>query len=295
MLTVTAAEAVLALAEATAREKAYNRNIAAGFGEMKVQEDTLFARLNKGLIAAAVAAAVAVAFPGAAGAQVRVILSGGFATAYREALPGFEKSSGIKVTTTTGASQGNGPNTIGAQLRRGEPADVVIMNKAGLDDLMAEGKIAAGTNVDLARTLLVVAIRSGSPKPDVGTVDAFKKTLLGAGSVSVDASTSGIYLTTKVFPRLGIASEMAGKTIKEGARGVAGGKADIAVMLVSEILPVKGVEIAAPVPAEIQQPNIFSAGVVKGAKQVESAKKLIAFLASESAAAIRHSGMEPVH
>jgi molybdate transport system substrate-binding protein len=261
-----------------------------------VKENAVFGRLNKGLIAAVFVVVVANAFPGAAFAQVKVILSNGFGAAYREALPDFEKTSGIKVTTATGASQGNGPNTIGAQLRRGEPADVVIMNKAGLDDLIAEGKIAAGTNVDLARTLLAVAVRSGAPKPDISTVDAFKKTLLGARSVSVDASTSGIYLTTKAFPRLGIARELEGKTIKEGARGVASGKADIAVMLVSEILPVKGVEVAAPVPAEIQEASVFSAAVVAGAKEVESAKRLIAFLASQSAsAAIKRSGMEPLN
>ncbi|HEX5278448.1 MAG TPA: substrate-binding domain-containing protein [Micropepsaceae bacterium] len=260
-----------------------------------MKENGSFGRLNKAVIAAGFAAVAAVSFPAASFAEVKVILSNGFGAAYREALPEFEKSSGIKVTTATGASQGNGPNTIGAQLRRGESADVVIMNKAGLDDLMAEGKIAAGTHVDLARTLLAVAIRSGTPKPDVSTVDAFKKTLLGARSISVDASTSGIYLTTKAFPRLGIASEMAGKTIKEGARGVASGKADIAVMLVSEILPVKGVEVAAPVPAEIQDASVFSAAVVKGAKQAEAAKHLIDFLASERASsAIRHSGMEPL-
>jgi molybdate transport system substrate-binding protein len=262
-----------------------------------VKENALLGRLNKGLVSAVFAVALAVGFPAAsfAQAQVKVILSNGFGAAYREALPEFEKTSGIKVTTATGASQGNGPNTIGAMLRRGETADMVIMNKAGLVDLMAEGKIAAGTNVDLARTLLAVAIRSGTPKPDISTVAAFKKTLLGAKSVSVDASTSGIYLTTKAFPRLGIAKEMEGKTIKEGAPGVAGGMADIAVMLVSEILPVKGVEIVATVPAEIQEASVFSAAVVKGAKDVEAAKKLIAFLASQSAsAAILHSGMEPL-
>ena len=200
----------------------------------------------------------AVAFPGASFAQVKVILSGGFTAAYKEVLPEFEKTSGIKVTTTNGASQGNGPNTIAAQLRRGEPADVVIMNRAGLDDLIAEGKIAAGTNVDLARTLIAVAIRSGAPKPNISTVDAFNgQTLLGAKSVSVDASTSGIYLTTKAFPHLGIAKEMAGKTIKEGAPAVASGKADIAVMLVSEILPVKGAEVVGNVPAEIQDASVF--------------------------------------
>ena len=261
-----------------------------------MKENALFSRLNNGLIAAVFVVVVAVAFPGSSFAQVKVILSNGFGAAYREALPDFEKSSGIKVTTATGASQGDGPNTIGAQLRRGERADVVIMNKAGLDDLIAEGKIAAGTNVDLARTLLAVAIRSGAPKPDTSTVAAFKKTLLGARSVSVDASTSGIYLTTKAFPRLGIARELEGKTIKGGAPAVANGKADIAVMLVSEILPVKGVEVAALVPAEIQEASVFSAAVVAGATEVESAKRLIAFLASQSAsAAIKHSGMEPLN
>jgi molybdate transport system substrate-binding protein len=285
------------LPNATAREKSiYLKQSRARFAELEVKENALFGRLNKGLIAAVVVILVVNTFPGAGFAQVRVILSNGFGAAYREAIPDFEKTSGIKVTTSTGASQGNGPNTIGAQLRRGEPADVVIMNKAGLDALIAEGKIAAETNVDLARTLLAVAIRSGAPKPDISTLDAFKKTLLGARSVSVDASTSGIYLTTKAFPRLGIARELQGKTIKEGARGVASGKADIAVMLVSEILPVKGVEVAAPVPAEIQEASVFSAAVVAGATEVESAKLLIAFLASQSAsAAIKHSGMEPLN
>jgi len=260
-----------------------------------VRENALFERLNRDLITAVFVVLAAVAFPGASFAQVKVILSGGFTAAYKEVLPEFEKTSGIKVTTSNGASQGNGPNTIGAQLRRGEPADVVIMNRAGLDDLIAEGKIAAGTDVDLAQTLIVVAIRSGAPKPDISTVDAFKQTLLGAKSVSVDASTSGIYLTTKAFPRLGIAKEMAGKTIKEGAAAVASGKAEIAVMLVSEILPVKGAEVVGTVPAAIQDPSVFSAAVVAGAKEVESAKRLIAFLTSQSAsAAIKRSGMEPL-
>src|SRR5258708_13393517 len=154
------------------------------------------------------------------------------------------------------------------------------MNRAGLDDLIAEGKIAAGTNVDLGRTLPAVAIRSGAPKPDISTIDAFKQTLLSAKTVSVDASTSGIYLTTKGFARLGIAKEMEAKTIKEGAPAVASGKADIAVMLVSEILPVKGAEVVGTVPAAIQAPSGFSAGVVAGAKRVVSDKPLTAILPS---------------
>src|SRR5262245_34703041 len=114
--------------------------------------------MNTRLMTAVVVALAVVAAPSAAFAQVKVILSGGFTAAYKEVLPEFEKTSGIKVTTTAGASQGNGPNTIGAQLRRGEPADMVIMNRAGLDDLIKEGKIAKGTEVDLARTLIAVAI-----------------------------------------------------------------------------------------------------------------------------------------
>jgi len=260
-----------------------------------VRENALWGHLNKSLITAGFIVLAAVAFPSASFAQVKVILSGGFTAAYKEVLPEFEKTSGIKVTTTNGASQGNGPNTIGAQLRRGEPADVVIMNRAGLDDLIAEGKIAPGTAVDLGRTPLAVAVRAGAPKPDISTLDAFKKTLLSARSVSVDASTSGIYMTTKAFPRLGIAKEMEGKTIKEGAPAVASGKADIAVMLVSEILPVKGTEIVGTVPAEIQDASVFSAALVAGGKEVESAKKLVAFLASQNAAAaIKRSGMEPL-
>ncbi len=111
-------------------------------------------------------------------------MSGGFAAAYQEILPEFEKATGITVTTPRGQSQGNGPNAIGAQLRRGVPADVVIMSKEGLEQLIAEGRIAAGTAVDLARTPLGVAVRAGAPKPDISTVDAFKRTLLRAKSIT---------------------------------------------------------------------------------------------------------------
>src|ERR1700680_2151692 len=94
-------------------------------------------------------------------AQITVITSGGFSAAYREVLPEFEKASGIRVTTKSGASQGSGPNPIGAQLRRGVPADVVIMSREGLVELMAEGRIVAGTDLDLAQTPIGVSVRAG--------------------------------------------------------------------------------------------------------------------------------------
>src|SRR5882724_4297754 len=102
----------------------------------------------------AFAIAAVLALPAAAFAQIHVIISGGFSAAYREVLPEFEKTTGIKVTTTSGASVGSGPNTIGAQLRRGLPADVIILSREGLSELMTEGRTVAGTDTDLAQSPL---------------------------------------------------------------------------------------------------------------------------------------------
>jgi len=240
-----------------------------------------------------VAFAVA-ASPAVASAQVKVIISGGFSAAFRTLLPEFEKSSGVTVTTTTGGSQGNGPNTIGAQLRRGVPADVVIMNRAGLNDLIAEGRIVAGTDRDLAQTYLGLAVRAGAPKPDISTVDAFKQTLLRARSVALDSSTTGIYVTTRLYPQLGIANAMAAKTSTSGANAVANGEAEISIQPISELLPVKGLEIVGKVPQEVQYVAVFSAALVSGSTEQDAARRLIAFLSSRAAAAaIRTSGMEP--
>jgi molybdate transport system substrate-binding protein len=234
------------------------------------------------------------ALPTASFAQVRVMISGGFSAVYRELLPEFERTSGITVTTTTGGSQGNGPNTIGAQFRRGVLADVVIMNRAGLGELIAEGRIVAGTDVDLAQTYLGVAVRAGAPKPNISTVAAFKQTLLRAKSVTFDSSTTGIYLTTKLFPRLGIADEMAAKSTTSGVATVASGEAEIAVQPVSEILPVRGIDFVGTIPAEVQYVAVFAAAVVAGSKEPEESKRLIAFLASENVrTALKNSGMEP--
>jgi len=228
-------------------------------------------------------------------AQVNVIVSGGFSAAYRELLPELEKAAGIRLNTASGASQGSGPNTIGAQLRRGVPADVVIMSREGLDELIAAGRIVARTDVDLARTPLAMSVRAGAPKPDISTVDAFKKTLLRANSVTFPSSTTGIYMTTKLFPRLGIANEMARKVTTTGVAAVAKGDAEIAIQPMSELLHVAGVDFVGTIPAEIQYVSVFAAARVAGSKEPEASQRLIAFLASENATmAIRKSGMEPL-
>jgi len=223
--------------------------------------------------------------------QLRVIMSGGFAVAYQELLPEFEKTTGITVSTTRGPSQGNGPDTIGAQLRRGLPADVVIMNREGLEELLAAGKIAAGTNVDLARVPLGLSVRAGAPKPDISNVAAFTQAVRDARSIASNSSAA-IYLKQKLLPRLGM-TDAAAKIADKGAPAVASGESDLVVLPVSELLHVPGVDFVGVIPAEVQQISVFSAAVVAGSKQIEEAKRLVAFLRSASAApAIKRSGME---
>ena len=245
------------------------------------------------LIRLGLAIATVLALPTASPAQVKVIISGGFAAAFQEMLPEFEKSTGITVTMATGPSQGNGPNTIGAQLRRGVPADVVILSREGLDELIGEGRIVARSDVDLAQTPLGMAVRAGLPKPDISTVDAFKQTLLRAKSITFTGSTTGIYMTTKLFPQLGIAREISGK-LRITDVPVPSGESELAIQPVSELLHVPGFNFVGPIPVEIQYLSVFTAALVAGSKEPEAAKRLITSLSSENAkAAIRKSGMEP--
>ena len=233
-----------------------------------------------------------VALPSPSPAQIRVLISGGFSAAYQELLPQFEKNTGITVTTTRGASQGDGPTTIGAQLRRGQPADVVILSREGLGELLAEGRIVTGSDVDLARVPLGVGVRTGTPRPDISTVNAFKQTLLRAKSIGVQ-STSAVFLKTRVFPQLGIAGDLADKLSGAGAAEVASGAVDMVVLPVSEILPVRGVDFVGTIPADLQFVQVFAAAVVKGAKNSEASKRLIEFLGSEKATpTVEKTGMQ---
>jgi molybdate transport system substrate-binding protein len=236
--------------------------------------------------------------PLTASAQLKVLISGGFSGPYEQLLPEFERTAGIKVTTGSGSSQGTGPQTIAAQLARGVPTDVVILSREGLTELIAANRIAAGTDVDLARTPLGVGVRTGAPKPEVRTVEAFKQLLLKARTVAIPSSTSGIFLTKDVFPRLGIADKINVKLTPRGsgaAAMVATGEADIAVMPVSEIMHAPGIDFAGTLAEEIQLNQVFSAAVVTGSTEIEAAKRLIAFLVSERASGeIKGGGMEPL-
>jgi molybdate transport system substrate-binding protein len=227
-------------------------------------------------------------------AQVKVMISGGFAAAFQDLQPEFEKSTGMKLVVRRGASQGAGPDTIGAQLHNGVPEDVVIMSREGLDELIAEGWIVSGT-VDLGQTPLGVSVRAGAPKPDISTVAAFKQTMLRAKSVTFPSSTTGIYMATKLFPQLGIASEMAPKTTTTGVAAVAKGDAEIAIQPVSELLHAPGADFVGTIPAEIQYVSVFSAAMVRVSTERKGAKELLDFLTSDKAkTAIKKSGMDPV-
>src|SRR5262245_32150300 len=241
---------------------------------------------------------MALFWPVAASAQLNVLISGGFSDTYEKLLPEFERTGRIKVTTGSVTSQGTGPQTIAAQLARGVPANVVILSREGLSELIAANKIVAGTDVDLARVPLGVAVRAGTQKPDVRTVEAFKQLLLKAKTVAIPGSTSGIWLTTDLFPRLGIADKINVKVTPRGtgATGmVAAVDADLAVVPVSEIGHAPGVAFAGSIAPEIQLVQTFSAAVVDGSGNIEGSKRLIKFLASARASeAITNSGMEPL-
>jgi molybdate transport system substrate-binding protein len=169
------------------------------------------------------------------------------------------------------------------------------MSREGLAELFKDGRIATGSDVDLARVSLGVGVRAGTPRPDIGTVDAFKQTVLHAKSIGIQ-STSAIYLKTTVFPRLGIADAMAGKLSNAGAANVAKGEAEMVILPLSEILAVPGVDLVGTIPTEIQFDQVFAAAVVKGANDPKTAKRLIAFLASEKATpAVEKTGMKRPH
>ncbi|HET7886741.1 MAG TPA: substrate-binding domain-containing protein [Bradyrhizobium sp.] len=230
--------------------------------------------------------------------KLTVMISGGFSPAYRAVLPEFERSTGVAVTTLSGASQGKGPKTIKSQLEQGTEVDVVILSREGLNELIAAGYIATGSEAELASVPLAAAVRKGSPKPDVSTVDALKQTLLNTPRLVMPASTGGIYMTDVVFPKLGLAGKVTPKMVPRGTDStdmLAAGEADLAIGPVSEIISQPGVELVAPLPDEVQLVQMFTASIVKTAHNPEQARKLIEFLVSDrTTKAIKESGMQPV-
>ncbi len=229
-------------------------------------------------------------------AQLQVIISGGFSSPYQQMLPQFEKNTGISVKTLSGASQGTGPKTIKAQLEAGASVDVVILSREGLAELVALGRIMPGTDVDLAIAPLGAAVPLGSARPDISTVANFTAAILRANSIVVPGSTSGIYLTTELFPKLGVAKKISVKITERGSQAtslLAAKEAAMAIQPSSELVNVAGIDFIGRLPNEIQLLQIFTIAITKDSTQVEAAKKLIQFLTSPAAAVpVQNSGMD---
>lgn len=234
------------------------------------------------------------------GQDLKVMISGGFTAAYLEVVPEFERATGNKVATSFGASMGDAPDSIPVRLQRGEPADVVILAGSALDNLIAQGRVLAGSRVDLARSSIGMVVRAGARKPDIGSVEALTRTLLQAQSIAYSASASGFYLSTELFPRLGIADQIKAKSqrIESERVGVvvARGGAELGFQQISELLGVPGTDYVGPLPPAVQRITVYSAGIGAGAREPAAARALIKFLASPAAAtAITKSGLDLIH
>jgi len=181
----------------------------------------------------------------------------------------------------------------------GEQFDVALLTQEVIDELMKEGKVAADSGVDLGRVGLGIGIRSGAPKPDISTPDALKRTLLNAKSITYAKDGAARVLIEKIYERLGISSEVQPKIILQSIPGrpqtaVADGHAEMVMTLVSEILPVKGVDLVGAVPKELQSYVRFRGGVSTNTKDAEASRAVVKFLSSAKAgSAYKARGMEP--
>ena len=232
-------------------------------------------------------------------APLAVMSSAGFAAAYAELAPEFERASGTRLTTAYGPSIGTAPDAIPSRMQRGEPVDVVILASPGLIALIQQGKVLADSRVDLARSRIGMAVRAGARRPDISSVAAFRQALLDARSIAYSDSVSGIYVSTELFARLGIADQVRGKATQiqseRVGNAIARGDAELGFQQISELRPVPGIDIVGPIPAELQKITIFAAAVATHARDPQAARALLRFLSSPGAApAITRSGLEPV-
>lgn len=252
---------------------------------------------------AALGIAVLLAQNPASAADIRVMISAGFHGVYSELAPVFERTSGHHLITTRGPSMGDSPESIPSRLTRGEAADVVILDGNAADELGKRGLVQISTKTELARSEIGMVVKAGTEAPDIGSVEALKRTLLAAKSIAYSDSGSGTYLSTKGFARLGIAQEIAGKSrrIRGPPSGepvaavVARGEAELGFQQVAELIHVPGVTLVGALPAEVQPGFTFAGVLTKDAQQSEAASALLRFLASpEAAPVISKGGLMPI-
>ncbi len=226
----------------------------------------------------------------ASAAEVTALISNALKTSMPEIAPQFEKATGHKLAITFGSTA-----PLAARIAKGGAVDFAVVGEEAADSLVRQGKLVAATRAVIARSGLGIAIRKGAPKPDLSTVEAFKRTFLAAKSIAYnERGLSGIYLQG-LFKRLGIADQLKAKTKdSSGAETVGKGEAEIGVSQASEVLLVAGVDFGGVLPAEIQNYTVFAGAVVTAAREPQAAGALLKFLASpEAMRVMKAKGLEP--
>jgi molybdate transport system substrate-binding protein len=219
--------------------------------------------------------------------------------ALKELAPQFEQTTGHKVKIVLGPSMGTAPEAIPNRLDRGEPADLLIMVGYSLDQLAQKGQVKADSVAELVHSKIAMAIRSGQPKPDIQSVETFKHVLLAAKSIAYSDSASGVYIEKEMYRKLGLEDELKGKSRMIVAEPVGNivsrGEAEIGFQQLSELLPVKGIEVVGTIPDSVQKVTIFSAGIPAAAHEPDIARQLLAYLTSAAARpTVEKTGLEPV-
>jgi molybdate transport system substrate-binding protein len=232
-------------------------------------------------------------------AEIQVITSGAFAEALKQLVPEYEKQSPNKVIISYGSSMGAAPDSIPSRLAKGEQFDILILAAPSLEGFIKSGDLQSGARVDLVASVMGAVVKTGAPKPDISTMNGLKLVLLNAKSVAYSASASGVYLSTELFPKMGISEQMnktARKIYSERvASVVARGDADLGFQQVSELLPIPGVDFIGELPQEAQKTVLFSAGITSNTQNLDASKDLIVFLASTKAVdTIQKAGLKPV-
>ncbi|MGZ3181909.1 MAG: substrate-binding domain-containing protein [Telluria sp.] len=254
----------------------------------------LFKHLRRAAVAALLFAGAGAALAG----DLHIVSSGGFAQAYKDLASPYEHASGNHLVAAWGPSMGATPQAIPARLARGEPIDVVIMVGDALDQLMAQGRLEPGSKVVLARSPIACAVRHGAAHPDIGTVDGLRAAFLGAPHVAYSDSASGEYIKRQLLDKLGIRQQMEGRAAQIPATPVgeiiARGEADFGCQQLSELKPVKGIDIVGLLPEAYQLKTEFAGAVVRGSGHAADGRALLQFLAAPSSSpAIEASGLEP--
>jgi molybdate transport system substrate-binding protein len=223
---------------------------------------------------------------------LKVLSTNGVAAALAELAPEYERASGERLTLSFGAAK-----MLRERIEAGEDFDVALLTRPVAEDLATAGMLASASRVDLARSGVGIAVRAGAKKPDIGTTEAFKRTLLAARSIVYSTQgASGIYFAGLV-ERLGIAAEIAPKAKRRDGGDVAvlvaRGEAELAVQQISELLPVAGTDLVGPLPPELQSYTVFTGAVGSRTKEPQAAQALLAFLATPAARAVyRAKGLE---